>query len=164
MGIKVKEGLIIYLFLLFTYLLYIPLIAPPPGHLLPQSFPASSSPSPLSSSLLQSKYLPTLAIKSSRLDAFLPTEIRQGSPARKIHPTYMQQLLGQTRSSWSGPTWRPSCTSATYVWRGLGSTMNVLLLGVQSLRSPRVQVRWLCSFSCGVLSPPGLTILPPLLS
>jgi hypothetical protein len=50
----------------------------------------------------------------------------------------------------SRPPWRPSCTSATYVWWCLGPVHVCSLIGVQSLRTPRVQDSWLCWSSCGV--------------
>jgi hypothetical protein len=43
-----------------------------------------------------------------------------------------------------GPTWRPSCTSATYVQRGLSPAYAVLWLVVQILRVLRVQDSWVC--------------------
>jgi hypothetical protein len=89
----------------------------------------SHNPSRLLSSILSSGWvgrpwvsLPTLALQVSvRLGASSPTEARQGRPARTC-PMYRQQLLGQPLSSCSGPTWRPSCTSATYEQGDLGPT------------------------------------------
>ena len=39
--------------------------------------------------------------------------------------------------SCSGPTWRPSCTSATYEWRGLGSAHVCFLVGGSVSESPK---------------------------
>jgi hypothetical protein len=53
-----------------------------------------------------------------------PTEARQSSPAKRTYPTDRQLC-----SSFSGLTWRPKCTSATYVWGGLGPARVCSLVG-----------------------------------
>lgn len=57
-------------------------------------------------------------------------------------------------STCSRLTWIPNSTSAKYevrISRRLGLTGISSLVGVQSLKVPRVQIIWLCSSSCGVL-------------
>jgi hypothetical protein len=91
--------LFIYLSNIYSFIhsftLY-PAHCPPPGHPLWQSFPhvpplllwvCAPPPAPPD--------LPTLTQQvSARLDTSFPTEARKGSPARRIYPTYRQQLLG----------------------------------------------------------------------
>ena len=56
-----------------------------------------------------------------------PTEARQGSPTRRTYPTY--RLFGEVScSSCSGPTWRPSCTSAACAGRP-GFCLYMLFVG-----------------------------------
>ena len=53
----------------------------------------------------------------------------------------------------SGPTWRPSCISATYVQGSLGPNLVCSLVCVSHTENPRVQVSWLCWSSYGVPIP-----------
>jgi hypothetical protein len=50
-----------------------------------------------------------------RLSTSFPTDARQGSSDRRTYTTDSQELWYRPLSSCSGSTWRPSCTSVTYV-------------------------------------------------
>lgn len=65
----------------------------------------------------------------------------------------LEQIPHSGKSFWysscfssEGPTWIPSCASAIYVQGGLNPSRYVLWLLVQTLRTQKVQVSWLCSF------------------
>ena len=95
LGLCVCVFLHFYLFIYsFILSLYIPLTAPswsPPPTIL------SLSPLPFSSDWVRGPpgYPSTLALQvSARLNPSSSTEVRQGSPARRTHPIYRQQLLG----------------------------------------------------------------------
>lgn len=118
--------IIIILFIHFTFYLLSP--SPFPFFWVGWEFPWVSS---------------TLAYQISvRLGASSPTEARHRSPTTEHIPHTGHSFWDSPRSSCSEPTWRPSCTSTTYVQGGLGSAVYTLWLVVQTLRSPRVQVTW----------------------
>ena len=87
---------------------------------------------------------------SVRLGSLFPTEARQKAQLEDHIPHTGNSLWGSPSCSCSGPTWRPSCASASYVRRGLGPA-HVLWLMVQCLRAPRFQVSRFCWSSCGIL-------------
>lgn len=97
--------------------------------------------------------LPTLALQVCEARPFLPLPWRPDKAAQLVeHISCIDYKINnfwdRTHSSCSGPTWRRSCTSATYVQGGLSPALYVLWLVVQSLKVPRVS--WLCwsSFLC----------------
>jgi hypothetical protein len=92
---------------------------------------------------------------SVRLSTSFPTEARQDSSDRRTYPIYRQWLWDHPCSSCLRSTWRPSCSSATYMQGGLDPACICSWLVLLSLRAPRVQVGWLCWSSCGVSIPLG---------
>jgi hypothetical protein len=73
-----------------------------------------------------------------------------------------EHILSTGNSFWdspcyscSGTIWRPSCTSVTYVWGGLGPAHVCSLIGSSVSENPRLQVSWLCWSSYGVSIPFG---------
>jgi hypothetical protein len=86
---------------------------------------------------------------SVRIGATSPTEIRSGIPARRFH---RQETAYRIAPVPVGPTWRPSCTSAMYVWAGLGPAHVCSLIDGSDSESPKFQFSWLCWSSCEFLS------------
>ena len=129
-----------FILILFTCSLYIPLIAPPPGHPLPQSFPRSPSPLPffflwVCGASPGSPPILALQVSVSLVASFL-TESRQGSPARRPYPMYRQQLWARAGNLVSPRPISIVCVPQTPTsrWRARGKPP----LSLDTYRSTRV--------------------------